>query len=114
MKRDPNQFYSFGGQLYGPGKVDVAELDKTHPLKEQPLDKLSPLNNNATGTDSENNADPNDDSGLKPEEYEDADGPTLLAELRRRGLEAPASPKKPQLIKILEKHDQENVNRPQG
>lgn len=116
-KRDPEQVYSFGGQLYGKGYLDVALLDKKHPLKEEAeVEEPSGARGTATGTPAGNNppSDGGEDGrpGLGPEEYKKADEAGLLAEVRRRGLEVLPGAKKNDMIKVLQEHDKTGANKP--
>jgi hypothetical protein len=126
MKRNPDEFYSHGGSLYGPMDKGVSvrgsteELDDLAPIKTKTKGKgpeqimgasREPQTGTVSSTGSANNAETGGEVGLKPEQYGDSSGPELLAEVRRRGLEAPANPKVAQLRKILEQHDEELVNK---
>lgn len=116
-KRDPEQTYSFGGNLYGKGGRDLAELEKLNPLKGED----SVEGREFSGTDAENNSktgtgrapvggDKDGDARLSAGEYAGADVVALMAEARLRGVEVQAGAKKADVIKVLEAHDKEPVN----
>lgn len=111
MARDPNQTYSHGGKLYGPGQPNsVAELDKIKPLKarkgaeEGETVNETPL---ATGSVSKTGAvHPHEssastsDSVLTEEELEGMKMPELKALAAERGVEVKGG-KKADYVKAL-------------